>query len=158
MPAKGQYKSLKERLYGKIERVPESGCWVFMGKLDANGYGMLSSTRADGKKYWKAHRLSYEEHAGAIPEGKEVAHRCNIRCCINPQHLYAATHRQNIDDRMRTGKQYRGEEASWSKVTEQQVREFLAGNERPDDWAKRVGISRAQAYRIRSGEAWKHAR
>jgi HNH endonuclease len=156
MPAKGHRKPMSERLYSKVERIPESGCWVFMGKVDADGYGMLSSSLAEGKKYWKAHRVSYEESKGAIPDGLEVAHKCNVRCCINPDHLYAATHRQNIDDRMTTGRQVRGEASNLAKLTEEQVREFLASAEHPIAWAKRIGVSRSHGYRIKSGINWGH--
>jgi hypothetical protein len=63
------------------------------------GYGQLT---AKGVR-WLAHRYHYVRANGPIPEGMFVCHRCNNKGCINPEHLYAATHQQNIIDASRDG-------------------------------------------------------
>lgn len=68
---------------------PNSGCWLWLGRLNPDGYGGL------GHKY-SAHRVSHEVFSGPVPEGKEIDHICGVRCCVNPQHLRAVTHRENI--------------------------------------------------------------
>ena len=80
-----------ERLEAKIERITETGCWVFTGCSNSTGYGFLSK---DGSARL-AHRVSYEEHVGPIPEGKELDHLCRVRCCVNPKHLEAVIHSVN---------------------------------------------------------------
>jgi len=76
---------------GKIQRITESGCWIWMGAIMSRGYGSLSRGRL-------AHRVSYEEFFGSIPAGKQVLHKCDVKCCVNPSHLYAGTHKDNVLD------------------------------------------------------------
>jgi hypothetical protein len=64
---------------------------------DRHGYGRLwaGKSKHDGKKVF-AHRIAYEIHKGAIPEGTEIDHLCRMTCCVNPDHLEAVPHRINI--------------------------------------------------------------
>ncbi|WP_192630211.1 HNH endonuclease signature motif containing protein [Lysobacter sp. OAE881] len=57
-----------------------------------NGYGQFWN----GHRPEQAHRVSYRLHVGPIPVGLEIDHKCSTRSCINPTHLRAVTHRQNI--------------------------------------------------------------
>lgn len=73
---------------------PMSGCWLWSAADDSHGYGYAFS-----RAYWKqikAHRLSYELFVGPVPEGKELDHKCRVRCCVNPQHLEPVTHLENV--------------------------------------------------------------
>lgn len=75
--------------------IPESGCMVWTGMLDINGYGIL---RLPGRlrKQVKAHRLSYYLAHGSLPDDLILDHLCRVRCCINPHHLEPVTHLVNI--------------------------------------------------------------
>ena len=65
-----------------------SGCWLWTGPLNNKGYGR------SGDGY--AHRRSYEIFTGPIPEGLEIDHLCRNRRCVNPEHLEAVTHVENL--------------------------------------------------------------
>jgi hypothetical protein len=65
----------------------ETPCWVWVLTLNENGYG-----HAGGK----AHRRYYERLVGPIPAGLELDHLCNVRACVNPDHLEPVTHADNI--------------------------------------------------------------
>jgi len=90
-----------ERLLGRLnkngpipEHRPELGpCWVWIGPLNENGYANL---RDDDWRTVKAHRISFREHKGEIPEGYEIDHLCRNRACSNPDHLEAVTHMENV--------------------------------------------------------------
>ena len=81
----------RERLMANVSMEPFSGCWLWTGGLNDAGYGIL---RIDGHLE-RAHRISYLEFIGPIPEGLEPDHTCRVRCCISPHHLEPVTHRVN---------------------------------------------------------------
>ena len=72
--------------------VTESGCWLWTGGIDGDGYGVFSIVNY---KPVSAHRFAYELHRGPIPEGLTIDHLCRVRCCVNPDHLEAVTRRVN---------------------------------------------------------------
>lgn len=91
----GKIKDFKEKLEGLSIPVTESGCFLWIGTINKNGYGKLSYSR-NGKRYVKwAHRVSYETYVGKIPEGLDLDHKCRVRCCINPNHLEPVTRSEN---------------------------------------------------------------
>jgi len=84
------------------------GCWEWTGTCTANGYGQI---KAFGKMV-SAHRFSYELHKGPIPSGLEVMHSCDNKKCVNPDHLLAGTHAQNMREAGERGRMRSGESHS----------------------------------------------
>jgi hypothetical protein len=83
-----------------LERIVKdsNGCWIWQGGKYAGGYGAFS---LDGFKDY-AHRSSYRLYYGEIPEGKIICHRCDVKMCVNPDHLYAGTGSDNMFDKQRS--------------------------------------------------------
>ena len=81
-----------ERFMEKVSPEPTSGCWLWTARCGRTGYSVLWH---DGK-YVGAHRWAYEYFIGPVPPGMEVAHKCRVRSCVNPAHLEAVTHRENL--------------------------------------------------------------
>ena len=78
-------------------RVDKSGdCWLWTAGRSRDGYGMF---RAEAGRKMYAHRWSYAEHFGPIPEGMDIDHLCHNRACVNPAHLRLATRKQNAENR-----------------------------------------------------------
>ncbi|MFN2485673.1 MAG: HNH endonuclease signature motif containing protein [Acidimicrobiia bacterium] len=82
--------TILKRLLLKVRRDP-NGCWLWTGNL-ANGYGRFWL----GGKTQPAHRVAYEELVGPVPDGLELDHLCFNKSCINPWHLEAVTHAENV--------------------------------------------------------------
>lgn len=80
-----------DRALAKSER-HQSGCLLFTGSLDKDGYGMMG---VKGIGTQRVHRLAYEVLVGPIPEGMEIDHLCRVRNCMEPAHLEAVTRRVN---------------------------------------------------------------
>ena len=79
------------RFWSKVEKT--ESCWLWRGNQFRNGYGYFGVTEGEGRL---AHRFSYEELVGPIPEGLTIDHLCRVRACVNPSHLEAVTLRENI--------------------------------------------------------------
>jgi hypothetical protein len=74
------------------------GCWLWTGRK-IEGYGVLPE-----KKTTRAHRKVFELVHGPIPSGLLVCHKCDIRSCVNPDHLFLGTHTDNAHDRVKKGR------------------------------------------------------
>jgi len=81
-----------EGAYANYVADPVTGCWLWQGYADRNGYGRIyDGTRPRGRRTEWAHRAFYERHKGLIPTRHEVDHVCRVTVCVNPEHLEAVT-------------------------------------------------------------------
>ena len=86
-----------KRFQEKIMPEPNSGCWIWMGRLNEGGYGLFSEKNAGkGWGHLFAHRYSWQIANGAIPENLTVDHLCRTPSCVNPEHLRLVTLRENV--------------------------------------------------------------
>ena len=78
----------------------ESGCHEWQSTIKKDGYGQFWY---DGKNM-RAHRAAYILLKGKIPKGKFILHKCDNRCCVNLEHLYVGTQKDNVQDMYRRGR------------------------------------------------------
>lgn len=124
--------------------VTESGCWLWVRSCDTTGYGLV--TVATGKS-GSAHREAYRIARGPIPPGHVVCHRCDTRSCINPDHLFVGTQRENMRDASRKGR-------IASSLTLDQAREVRQSKESVLDISARMGVGTHVIYKCRRGDTY----
>ena len=142
--------TVAERFFEKVAK--SEACWEWTAAKDSSGYGCISiGGRLDG-----AHRVSWRIAFGEIPNGLLVLHKCDNRSCVNPDHLFLGTVKDNVQDMVAKGRNVAGE--GRRKLTATQVVDVF--RLRAKGWLQReiaqeMRVSQKQISRILRGENWK---
>lgn len=103
----------EEEFFSRLDKMP-NGCWLWKGAITGRGYPVMHLTKG---KWVKAHRWAYEHFVGPIPEGLEPDHTCEIKICVNPDHIEPVTHLENV----RRGPVGRGETGAKISATRKRM-------------------------------------
>lgn len=116
--------SHEERFWSHVDKTGPGGCWLWTAHVHKIGYGVFWDAAA--KRLEQAHRAAWVLLRGAIPTGLKVLHRCDVRACVNPDHLFVGTQHDNVKDMNQKGRNrnLRGEQHGRALLTEDQVREI----------------------------------
>ena len=91
-----------DRFWDKVDK--SGDCWMWTAYKDQKGYGRFGI----GSKLYSAHRLSYEWSYGDFDKKLCVCHTCDNPGCVNPEHLWLGTRRDNNIDRDNKGRHNNG--------------------------------------------------
>lgn len=150
----------KKRLLDNLIPIPESGCWLWEKYVNHDGYGKIQIK----DQFRLVHRVMWESVNGPIPEGMCVCHKCDVRSCANPNHLFIGTHTDNVRDMYKKGRWERkddqnGENNRSSKLKRwevERIRELYKTNKYTHKQLGRMfNTSRTNIGLILSGKRWK---
>ena len=155
-----------ERLVEGCIPEPNSGCWLWFRGLGSDGYGNISAKRPGVKfRAQKTHRMAWELFKGPIPSDMCVLHRCDVRSCVNPDHLFLGTRHDNDAD-MRAKNRHsptpgergntRGEQNAQAKLREGDVADIRRRS--TENWkvlAKEYGVNHRTIWKVRTGRSWR---
>lgn len=134
---------------------PNSGCLLWLGPVNKKGYGLFSLRWRGKRRRVKAHRAIWIATRGPVPDGMMVCHRCDVRSCINPSHLFLGSARDNAQDMARKGRCGRGAGAGRQKITADVVRAIRSDSRPIKEIAAELPISAWQVWAIRERKAWR---
>lgn len=152
---RGNKQSLTKEFFSNLYDVNEAtGCWIWNRSVMSNGYGAI------GVNYQvkTAHRVAYELWVGPIPKGFFVCHHCDNRKCVNPDHLFAGTTKDNNADMMRKGRNggaiLSGSCNPSAKFTSSQIEEIRKSDIPHNQMAKLFGVHEETIRRIRRSRTY----
>ncbi len=134
-----------DRFNRNYEEDPDTGCWDWQASKTKDGYGQLFHTyynilKKETRKCSAAHRYSWRLHMGPIPPELEVGHRCDNPGCVNPDHLWLATHEENIRDSVQKGR--------WMGAGNQRGAPGRSRAPRPNIWMRALQPHEVREIRI----------
>lgn len=143
------------RFWSRVAHLSDNECWLWLGKT-RGGYGRIMID----KKYKAAHRVALELRDGALPSDLDVLHKCDVRACVNPNHLVLGTHLDNMRDMVAKGRRpdTHGARNPKAKLTESDVSNIRARHETQTlrQIAEAYGVTEQCIYRIVTHRSWRH--
>lgn len=159
---------MEERFVEHFE-VDENDCWIWTRSRTNQGYGAFK--RAGSRKPQLGHRISWEIHRGLIPDGLLVLHKCDRPACVNPDHLFLGSFKDNTQDMVsknRHSAKYwprppervaRGNAIPLAKLNPGlvlEIRAAFATGESMRSIGRRVGVTHESIRKVVRGKSWTH--
>ncbi len=144
-------KDFRDRFWARVQK---GDCWEWIGSTNHDGYGNFNA-RQGGLIFYRAHRFSWHINKGPMPPGIDVCHKCDHPPCVNPDHLFLGTMKDNVADREAKGRGATvGASNANAKLTENQVWEILESNATTLALGKKYEVHPTVISNIRLGKKW----
>lgn len=156
------------RFWSRVRIGHVDECWIWQAAKDRRGYGLFMAKR----KHYRSPRVAYELSNGPLRDGEFACHCCDNPSCVNPSHIFSATHKENMRDmavkkRAATGAHHvsvasphliqKGQDHSQAKLTEEQVVAIREMGHTPRQiLAAKFGVSPSAISLILKRKTWRH--
>ena len=123
-----------------------------------SGYGWIGAGGRNGRAYG-AHQAAWIAWRGEIPPGKCVCHSCDVKVCVNPDHLYLATVAENTADAVARNRFKRGEARRNARLSDEMVRTIRRMRDEKSSSYKIsevIGVSARHVRLVLQGKIWGH--
>src|SRR5205814_9757115 len=148
----------KKRFFKYVRKTKH--CWFWIGNRTKDGYGRF---RLNGRDH-ASHRASWMLFKGQIKKGYDICHKCDIKPCIKPSHLFQGTRKDNMQDASKKGRlnvphtNHQGENHSGAKLTNREVLKIYSqkGKVPHKKLAKDFKVSVSTIHMIMGRYIWKH--
>jgi hypothetical protein len=154
-----KYAPAIDRFMAKVEMIPEAGCWLWTACVHSTGYGRFGM---GGNEVEYSHRAAWRLLVGEIPESMYVCHKCDIRICVNPYHLFIGTASDNMQDASRKGRILIPKESHASdethqpaKLTNDQVISIRESSSGLSALSGMYGVSKSAIWAARTGRTFR---
>lgn len=147
----------EEEFWALVDKRSSNECWPWKG-FSNRGYGRVTYNG----KIWKAHRLAWVFVNGPISSPSiYCCHKCDNPPCVNPEHIFLGTAKDNVDDAIRKGRLFKaqGQSHGKAKLTDSQVmyiKRMLRYGGKSGAIARVFGVDRTAIKKIKTGENWSH--
>lgn len=150
--------SVQERIEKYTLPEPNSGCWLWIGACGSSGYPQLTVIdEVTGRpKSVRLHRYVCEQTHGSQND-LYALHKCDVKVCLNPAHIYYGTQKENVSDAYARGKvkSKAGENSKLNKLTWSDVEEIRSSSETNVNLSKKYGVAPSRISEVRAMKAWR---
>jgi len=143
---------LQERFNRLVQVATDSGCWLWQGAINSDGYGNM---RDENGKVESSHRIAWRIFKGQIPPKMSVLHKCDNPPCANPDHLFLGFQVDNNIDCYKKGRRNNnGVNNPRCKLTKETVDKIRIDGRVSHIIASEYGISSSHVRRLKNGKDW----
>lgn len=145
--------------WSRVDKNGPGGCWLWTSYRNEKGYGLMQYKQ---RKNIRAHRFSWELVHGPTPSDKFCLHKCDVRNCVNPDHLFLGSYQENSDDMKSKGRWNGGtrvlsrEQVLEIRANPPKMQQGKRGGTEFQAYAKRYGIGPNAIWAALTRRTWKN--